>query len=172
MMKNRTVFMGLLLAFALILSYIETLIPFHIGIPGIKLGLANLAVILCLYLFEWKEALLLTTLKAVISGLLFGNLFMILYSLAGAWLSCLTMIVMKKSRWFHLPAVSALGGVMHNMGQLLVAVFVIRTYGIFYYMPVLMVAGLAVGLITGSAAALVLPYIQRITEKDMERGNL
>lgn len=164
--------MGLLLAFALILSYIETLIPFHIGIPGIKLGLANLAVILCLYLFEWKEALLLTTLKAVISGLLFGNLFMILYSLAGAWLSCLTMIVMKKSRWFHLPAVSALGGVMHNMGQLLVAVFVIRTYGIFYYMPVLMVAGLAVGLITGSAAALVLPYIQRITEKDMERGNL
>lgn len=172
MMKNRTVFMGLLLAFALILSYIETLIPFHIGIPGIKLGLANLAVILCLYLFEWKEALLLTTLKAVISGLLFGNLFMILYSLAGAWLSCLTMIVMKKSRWFHLPAVSALGGVMHNMGQLLVAVFVIRTYGIFYYMPVLMVAGLAVGLITGSAAALVLHYIQRITEKDMERGNL
>ncbi len=172
MMKNRTVFMGLLLAFALILSYIETLIPFHIGILGIKLGLANLAVILCLYLFEWKEALLLTTLKAVISGLLFGNLFMILYSLAGAWLSCLTMIVMKKSRWFHLPAVSALGGVMHNMGQLLVAVFVIRTYGIFYYMPVLMVAGLAVGLITGSAAALVLPYIQRITEKDMERGNL
>lgn len=172
MMKNRTAFMGLLLAFALILSYVETLIPFHIGIPGIKLGLANLAVILCLYLFDWKEALLLTTLKAVISGLLFGNLFMIVYSLAGAWLSCLTMIAMKKSKWFHLPAVSALGGVMHNMGQLLVAAFVIRTYGIFYYVPVLMAAGLAVGLITGSAAALVLPYIQRIVEKGAEKGNL
>ncbi len=79
---GRTAFLGLLLAFALILSYIETLIPFQSGIPGIKLGLANLAVILGLYLFGWKEALLLTTLKALLSGLLFGNLFMILYSLA------------------------------------------------------------------------------------------
>lgn len=164
--------MGLLLAFALILSYVETLISFNPGIPGIKLGLANLAVILCLYLFDWKEALLLTTLKAVISGLLFGNLFMIIYSLAGAWLSCLTMIVMKKSKYFHLPVVSAMGGVMHNVGQLLVAVFVVKTYGIFYYVPVLVTAGLAVGFIIGSAAALVLPYIQRITQKGMERGNL
>lgn len=147
--------MGLLLAFALILSYVETLISFNPGIPGIKLGLANLAVILCLYLFDWKEALLLTTLKAVISGLLFGNLFMIIYSLAGAWLSCLTMIVMKKSKYFHLPVVSAMGGVMHNVGQLLVAVFVVKTYGIFYYVPVLVTAGLAVGFIIGSAAALV-----------------
>lgn len=171
-MKNRTAFMGLLLAFALILSYVETLISFNPGIPGIKLGLANLAVILCLYLFDWKEALLLTTLKAVISGLLFGNLFMIIYSLAGAWLSCLTMIVMKKSKYFHLPVVSAMGGVMHNVGQLLVAVFVVKTYGIFYYVPVLVTAGLAVGFIIGSAAALVLPYIQRITQKGMERGNL
>lgn len=171
-MKNRTAFMGLLLAFALILSYVETLISFNPGIPGIKLGLANLAVILCLYLFDWKEALLLTTLKAVISGLLFGNLFMIIYSLAGAWLSCLTMIVMKKSKYFHLPVVSAMGGVMHNVGQLLVAVFVVKTYGIFYYVPVLVTAGLAVGFMIGSAAALVLPYIQRITQKGMERGNL
>ena len=70
---GRTAFLGLLLAFALILSYIETLIPFQSGVPGIKLGLANLAVILSLYLFGWKEALLLTTLKALLSGLLFGT---------------------------------------------------------------------------------------------------
>ncbi len=111
---GRTAFLGLLLAFALILSYIETLISFQSGVPGIKLGLANLAVILSLYLFGWKEALLLTTLKALLSGLLFGNLFMILYSLAGAWLSCISMIFMKKSGWFHLPVISGFGGVMHN----------------------------------------------------------
>ena len=76
--------MGLLLAFALILSYIELLIPFQPGIPGVKLGLSNLAVVLCLYLLGWRKALLLTVVKAIFSGLLFGNLFMILYSLAGA----------------------------------------------------------------------------------------
>lgn len=164
-MKNKTAFMGLLLAFALILSYIETLIPLNVGIPGIKLGLANLAVLLCLYLFDWKEALLLTTIKALLSGLLFGNLFMIIYSLAGAWLSCLTMIAMKKSQWFHVPVVSAAGGVMHNAGQLLVAAFVVKTYGIFYYIPILIIAGLILGLIIGSVASLVLPYIKNILEK-------
>ena len=164
-MKNKTAFMGLLLAFALILSYIETLIPFQTGIPGVKLGLANLAVVLSLYLFTWKEAILLTTLKAVLSGLMFGNLFMIIYSLAGALISCMIMILLKKTGGFHVPIVSVAGGVMHNMGQLLVAVFVVETYSIFYYIPVLMIAGLITGLVIGSVAALVLPYIQNIVSK-------
>lgn len=164
-MKNKTAFMGLLLAFALILSYIETLIPFQTGIPGVKLGLANLAVVLSLYLFTWKEAILLTTLKAVLSGLMFGNLFMIIYSLAGALISCMIMILLKKTGEFHVPIVSVAGGVMHNMGQLLVAVFVVETYSIFYYIPVLMIAGLITGLVIGSVAALVLPYIQNIVSK-------
>lgn len=167
-MKNKTAFMGLLLAFALILSYIETLIPLQTGIPGAKLGLANLAIVLCLYLFEWKEALVLTTIKAVLSGFMFGNLFMILYSLAGAWVSCIVMIIMKRIGWFHVPVVSIAGGVMHNMGQLLVAVFAVETYHVFYYMPFLMIAGLIMGLVIGSVAALVLPYLQNIVSK----GNL
>lgn len=166
---SRVSFSGLLLAFALILSYIETLIPLQTGIPGIKLGLANLAVLLCLYLFDWKEALLISTLKALLSGLLFGNLFMIIYSLAGAWLSCIVMIIMKKSKWFHLPVVSALGGVMHNAGQLVVAAFVVKTYGVFYYAPVLIIAGLIVGMIIGVAASLILPYIQNITRKEAHK---
>ena len=164
-MKNKTACLGLLLAFALILSYIETLIPFQTGIPGVKLGLANLAVVLSLYLFTWKEAILLTTLKAVLSGLMFGNLFMIIYSLAGALISCMIMILLKKTGGFHVPIVSVAGGVMHNMGQLLVAVFVVETYSIFYYIPVLMIAGLITGLVIGSVAALVLPYIQNIVSK-------
>lgn len=159
--------MGLLLAFALILSYVEVLIPFHIGIPGVKLGLANLAVVLCLYLFGYREALLLTVLKAVLSGFLFGNMSMILYSVAGALVSFLAMALMLKSNRFHLPVVSAIGGVMHNAGQLIVAYLTIQTYGILYYIPVLLIAGLITGILIGITATLVLPYIQKI----LQRGN-
>ncbi len=163
--RNRTAFGGVLLGFALILSYIETLIPFQPGIPGIKLGLANLAVVLCLYLIGWREALLLTTLKALLTGFLFGSLFMILYSLAGAWVSCIVMTGLKKSGWFHIPVVSAAGGVAHNMGQLFVAAFTVKTYGIFYYVPVLIGAGLTVGMVIGGTASLVLPCLRRILWK-------
>ncbi len=159
---GRTAYMGLLLALALILSYVETLIPFQFGVPGIKLGLANLAVVFSLYLFDWKRAFFLTTIKAFLSGLLFGNLFMIAYSLAGAWFSVLFMILLKKSHWFHVPVVSAAGGVMHNLGQLLVAALVVETYGVLYYMPILMAAGLITGLVIGIAASLTLPYIENV----------
>ncbi|NBJ91503.1 Gx transporter family protein [Parablautia muri] len=164
-MKMKTAYLGLLLAFALILSYIETLISLQIGIPGIKLGLANLAVVLCLYLFGWKEALFLTMGKALLSGLMFGNLFMILYSLSGAVLSAIVMTGLKESRSFHVPVVSAVGGVAHNMGQLLIAAFVVKTYGVFYYLPALMIAGLITGIVIGMVSSLVLPYIQTIVSK-------
>lgn len=164
-MKTKTAYMGLFLAFALILSYVETLIPFAVGIPGIKLGLANLAVVLCLYLLGFKSALLLTVVKAILSGILFGNLFMIAYSMAGAVLSLLVMAFFQKKDFFHLPVVSGAGGVMHNMGQLLVAYFVVETYGVIYYIPALILAGLITGVMIGIAAALVLPYLQRIMGK-------
>lgn len=162
---NKTAYMGLLLAFALILSYVEFLLPFQTGLPGVKLGLANLAVVLCLYLFGWRKAVLLTVVKAIFSGLLFGNMSVILYSLAGAILSVLVMIVLKSSNWFHVPVISAAGGVSHNMGQLLVAMAVVETYGVFYYMPMLIIAGLITGIVIGITAALVLPYLQNILAK-------
>lgn len=162
---RESAYIGLLMAMALILSYIENLIAFQPGIPGMKIGLANLAVLICLYLFGWKEAVFLTLTKAVISGFLFGSLFTIVYSLAGAAVSVVTMILLKKCSLFHMPVVSAAGGVMHNMGQLLVAVFVVENYSVFYYMPVLILAGLATGIVIGAAATLVLPYIQRIVRK-------
>ncbi|MDE7333894.1 MAG: Gx transporter family protein [Lachnospiraceae bacterium] len=162
---GRTAYMGLLLALALILSYVETLIPFQTGIPGIKLGLANLAVVLCLYLFDWKKTILLAAVKAFLSGFLFGNLFMIVYSFAGAWFSAFFMILLKKSRWFHVLTVSAAGGVMHNMGQLLVAALVVETYGVVYYMPVLIISGLLTGGVIGIVASLVLPYIENVFGK-------
>lgn len=162
---NKITYMGVLTAIALILSYVETLLSFQPGIPGVKIGFANLAVLICLYLFGWKEAMVLTVVKAVVSGFLFGNLFMIIYSLAGAVVSAFTMIMLKKSNWFHIPVVSAAGGVMHNMGQLLVALFVVETYSVIYYMPVLILAGLFTGIVIGMAASLVLPYIRNILRK-------
>lgn len=163
----KTAYLGLLLAFALILSYIEVLIPFSFGIPGIKLGLANFAVILALYLIGYREAFALTIAKALLCSLLFGNMSMMLYSLFGAVFSVIIMILMVKSNRFHVPVVSAAGGVMHNIGQLVVAYFVVETYGIFYYVPVLILAGLITGCLIGITASLVLPYIQRV----IERGN-
>lgn len=162
---NKTAYMGLLTALALILSYVENLISFQPGIPGVKIGLANLAVLICLYLFGWREAMILSIVKAVVSSFLFGNLFMITYSLSGALVSAITMILLKKSGLFHVPVVSAAGGVMHNMGQLLVALFVVETYSVVYYMPVLILSGLATGIVIGMAASLVLPYIQNILKK-------
>ncbi len=160
--------MGLLLAFSLILSYIEVLIPFQPGIPGIKLGLANLAVLLCLYLIGVREAILLTLVKAVITGFLFGNLSMIMYSLSGAFFSIIIMILMKKSGMFHLPVISAMGGVMHNVGQLLIAYVTVQTYGIVYYIPILLIAGLLTGILLGTVATLLLPYLQKILKRGMQ----
>ena len=161
--RNKTAYIGLLMAMALILSYVENLISFQPGIPGIKIGLANLAVLLCLYLFGAKEAFFLTLTKAVVSGFLFGSLFTVIYSLAGAAASAAAMILLKKSNLFHMPVVSAVGGIMHNMGQLLVAFFVVVTYSVFYYLPVLIISGLVTGIVIGAVAVLVLPYIQKIT---------
>lgn len=164
-MKIKTAYLGLLLALALMLSYVEMLIPFSFGIPGIKLGLANLAVVLTLYLFGFREALLLTILKAVLCGFLFGNMTVILYSLSGAIFSFLTMAVMVKADYFHLPVVSAVGGVMHNAGQLLVAFLFVETYGILYYVPALILSGLITGVLIGITASLVMPYIKKVIER-------
>lgn len=164
-MKKKTAYLGLLLAFALILSYIETILPLQTGIPGMKLGLANLAVVLCLYLFHWKEALLLSIVKALLGGFMFGSLSMIIYSVAGALLSAVVMIILKKTGWFHVPVISAAGGVAHNLGQIFVAFFVLESYSIFYYMPILIIAGLLTGIVIGVTAVLVLPHIQNIVSK-------
>ena len=118
---RKTAFMGLFLALAMICSYIETLIPFSVGIPGIKLGLANIVVVLMLYSVGTKEALLVSLLRIVLVGILFGNAFSILYSLSGGILSLLVMFLMKKTDKFSCVSVSITGGISHNIGQIIVA---------------------------------------------------
>lgn len=151
-MKKKTAYMGVFLAFALILSYIESLIPFYFGIPGMKLGLANLIVVVMLYLAGTKEAFVISVLRILLSGFLFGNMFGILYSLAGGLLSFFVMWLVKRAGHFHTVTVSVCGGIFHNVGQLLVAALVVENYNVLYYMPVLLVAGILTGFVIGILA--------------------
>lgn len=160
-MKPKVAQLGLLLGVALILSYVESLFPFAFGVPGMKLGLPNLAIVLTLYLFGWKDALIVNIARILVSGFLFGSLFGILFSLSGALISFLFMVIAKKTTLFSIKGTSVCGGVMHNVGQMFVAVFIVSTSGILYYLPVLMIAGAVTGFVNGVIAEAVLPHIAR-----------
>ena len=154
---------GVFTALALIFSYVELLIPINFGIPGAKLGLANLMTVLVLYKMGIKEALALSVTRIILSGFMFGNLFGILYSLSGGLLSFLVMVLLKKSDRFSVAGVSIGGGTAHNIGQLLVAMVVVQTYQVGYSLPVLLVAGEVTGLLIGLVAKEVLKRIQGIS---------
>lgn len=161
-MKNRAAYFGVFTALALIFSYVEALIPIHFGIPGVKLGLANLAIVIVLYKTDFKEALLLSVTRVVLAGFIFGSLFSILYSMAGGILSLLVMTALKQSKSFSIIGVSMAGGVCHNIGQLVVAMLVVETYQVGYYLPVLLVSGLVTGALIGIVCREVLKRVQNI----------
>lgn len=146
---KKTAYMGIFLALALICSYIETLIPFHIGIPGVKLGLTNIVIVWALYLLGTKEALAISVMRIVLSGMMFGNAFSIAYSLAGGLLSFIVMFPLKKTGKFKCISVSVAGGIFHNIGQLLVAAAIVQNLSVFYYIPILFISGTVTGLVIG-----------------------
>ncbi|MFR9146479.1 MAG: Gx transporter family protein [Mediterraneibacter sp.] len=160
--KNRAAVFGVFTALALIFSYVELLIPINFGIPGAKLGLANLVIVIVLYKTDWKEALLLSVVRIILAGFLFGNLFGILYSLAGGILSLAVMTLLKKTGAFSVIGVSMAGGVSHNVGQLIIAMLVVETYAVGYYLPVLLITGLITGTLIGIAGREMLKRIDRI----------
>lgn len=161
-MKTQTVHFGVFTALALLFSYIESLIPFHIGIPGVKLGLANLIILIALYKMNARQAFLLSVTRIVLAGFLFGNLFSILYSLAGGMLSLIVMILLKKQNGFSVMGVSVAGGVFHNVGQLVIAMLVTESLNLFYYVPVLMISGLITGIFIGIIANEMLKRLRRL----------
>ncbi|MGE9974808.1 Gx transporter family protein [Coprococcus catus] len=163
-MRTKVAYFGVFTALALIFSYVESLIPFHIGIPGVKLGLANLIVVVALYKMGTEEAYALSVARIVLSGFLFANLFSIIYSLAGGMLSLTVMVFLKKKGWFSVYGVSLAGGVMHNVGQLLTAMLIVETFSVSYYLPVLLVAGAITGLVIGILAEAML---KRLAGLDM-----
>ena len=142
-MKNKVAVFGVFTSLALILSYVELLIPINFGIPGMKLGLANLLVVILLYKGCPRDALLLSVIRILLSGLIFGNMFSIFYSLGGGLLSLAVMVFLKKTGQFTVAGISIGGGASHNVGQLLVAMFVVQTYQVGYYLPVLLIPGSA-----------------------------
>lgn len=161
-MKNKVAVFGVFTSLALILSYVELLIPINFGIPGMKLGLANLLVVILLYKGCPQDALLLSVIRILLSGLIFGNMFSIFYSLGGGLLSLAVMVFLKKTGQFTVAGISIGGGASHNVGQLLVAMFVVQTYQVGYYLPVLLIAGVITGAVIGILSAEVLKRTQSI----------
>ena len=149
MNHKKTAYLGLFAAVAIIFGYVESLIPFFAGIPGMKLGLANLAVLFILETYTWKEAAFVSVVRILVIGFLFGNMFSILYSLAGAGLSLTVMTLTKKFSGFSLMGVSVAGGVSHNIGQLIVAALIVENTSLFYYAPALLISGVVTGLLIG-----------------------
>ena len=160
--------MGLLTALGLIIGYIEFLIPIPLGIPGVKPGFANIVIVWALYSLGPWEALMINGMRIFLSGFLFGNFSMILYSLAGAAVSFLCMCLAKKSGLFSMTGVSMIGGVMHNVGQLLVAMAVLETVSLVYYGPVLLAAGVITGLLIGIVSGEVKKRIPAALVKKIE----
>lgn len=154
-------YLGIFLTLAVIFGYVEALIPVPVPVPGIKLGLTNLVITAVLYVYGYRYALIISSVRVVIIGFLFGNLFSILYGLAGAVLSLTAMALLKKTGKFKVIGISALGGVMHNVGQVLMAAAVVTCFPVKWYLPILMVAGLGAGILTGFADALIIPRIHR-----------
>lgn len=161
-MKNKVAVFGVFTSLALILSYVELLIPINFGIPGMKLGLANLLVVILLYKGCPRDALLLSVIRILLSGLIFGNMFSIFYSLGGGLLSLAVMVFLKKTGQFTVAGISIGGGASHNVGQLLVSMFVVQTYQVGYYLPVLLIAGVITGAVIGILSAEVLKRTQSI----------
>lgn len=167
-MKNKRIaYLGMLIGLAFIFSYIETLIPFTFAVPGIKLGLANIVVMVGLYLLGEKDAFFLSLVRIVLVGFTFGNLSTMLYSLGGGLLSYLIMVIAKKTRAFSMKGVSILGGVFHNAGQIMVAMVVLETKQLIYYLPPLMVAGTITGYFVGLLGTMITERIKKGIENQI-----
>ena len=159
---RRVALTGLMASLALIFSYVEVLFPFNAGIPGVKLGLANLVPLIILYRLDARYAFAANLIRVILAGLLFSGLFAALYSLAGSLASFLVMYLLKKTRLFSVIGVSTAGGVFHNLGQLTVAMLAVSGPQLIHYMPVLIISGMIAGIIVGIGAAILL---DRIPEK-------
>ncbi|WP_333653098.1 Gx transporter family protein [Lacrimispora sp.] len=156
---------GMMIALAFVLSFIETLIPISLGIPGVKLGLANLVTLAGLFTVGISGTVVISLLRIILAGLTFGNMFSMLYSLGGWALSMLLMVIARKKNWFGISGISILGGVGHNIGQICVAALVVQQAGVFFYLPFLLLAGTGAGLVIGILGSTIIQRIRSFIEK-------
>ena len=147
-------------AFAMILSFVESRIPTFVAIPGVKVGLANIAVIFTLYKMGIKEAIAISMVRVLLISMLFGSPVSLIYSVCGATLSLLTMILLKKFTPLNEVTISVTGGVMHNVGQIAAASFMLSTNVVVYYLPFLLVSGTIAGIVVGIASAILIKRVK------------
>jgi heptaprenyl diphosphate synthase len=160
MKSKKIAIYGLLVALAFILSYIESLFPLAIAIPGIKLGLANLVVIVAIYKLGVKEAFTLSIIRIILVGFTFGSPSTMMFSLVGGLLSWLLMVIFQKSKLFSMVGVSIIGGIAHNIGQIIVSILVLENINIIYYLPFLLVSGVITGGLIGILAAIIIKRLK------------
>lgn len=166
---KKVAYIGLLTALAFILSYVEFLLPVNMGIYGAKLGLPNLVVVAMLYTLKEKETFALSMVRILLVGFTFGNLSGMLYSFAGGILSFAVMAAAKRTQLLSVTGVSVLGGVFHNIGQILLAMAVLETKSLISYLPALLLAGCVSGTVIGILGAAVTKRIQGVY-KDRQAG--
>lgn len=158
---------GVMIALAFIFSYLDTLVPINIGIPGVKPGFANIVVLSALYLYDKKDALIISVIRIVLAGVVFSGTYAMLYSLAGGLLSYLAMIIAVRVKKLSVIGVSVIGAIFHNLGQIIVAAFVTETYHIAYYFPVLIVSAVITGVLIGTLSGIIIKRIYKIrTDRD------
>ncbi len=150
-----------LIGLAMIFSYVESLIPLNFGIPGVKLGLANLVVVAGLAFLPPLQILAVLISRICLTGLLFGNVLSLAYSLAGGLLSFLVMLLLKRIKGFSMTGISIAGGVAHNVGQLLTAMVILGNVHLGWYFPPLLVAGVVAGGLIGMLAGRVQAVVRR-----------
>lgn len=153
---------GLITALALVLSWLESLLP-PLGVPGVKLGLPNLAIVFALYRLGWRDACVISLVRVVLVTLLFGNGASLAYSVAGAVLSLAAMGLLRRTGKFSSVGVSVAGGVAHNAGQILVAMALLETSRLAWYLPVLWVSGTVAGVLIGVVSGVL---VERVPKKN------
>ncbi len=153
---------GMMIALAFVLAYVESLLPISFGIPGVKIGLSNLVIMVCLYQYSAKITFGVAIVRILLVGITFGNLYSMLYSLAGGMFSFLVMFLLKKTKRFSIYGVSMAGGVCHNIGQILVASLVLQTKLLVYYLPFLLASGVLSGIAIGLVSGLLVKRLKGI----------
>ena len=161
MNAKKLTLLSLFCALAMIMSYLESLIPLPLPF-GIKVGLPNIIIIFILYKIGEKEAIAVSLVRVLLVSLLFGNALSLAYSVAGALLSLTLMIILKKIGIFSTIGVSVVGGISHNAGQIIVACIVMETIEISYYLPILAISGIVAGVCVGIAGNLLIDKIKKI----------
>ena len=159
MKTSKLSLLALSVSLAMLLSFVESQIPAMVAIPGVKVGLANIVVVFALYKLGWKEAVVISLTRVFLVGLLFGNGISILYSITGATVSFVAMVLLKQAKVFSTMAVSVAGGVLHNLGQIAMACVIMGTDVLRYYAPFLILSGTLAGIAIGVLAAIMIRRI-------------